>query len=327
MRDPFFNLTRLALKEGESDFHPLEGGEGLVVTLGPNTAFFDRPGRSVARLPGTKNIVRQAPHPIPKRSWIGNELSVFMLMLCGGGDVKLNMIKTLGRQREVLLTAGDGNVVEKIDLADMAKSGAPPLRFLQPSYLCSSAEADIRSVSCDASTMSWSRAPYVYETAEIERSETPAILCLSGRTMVWVERLEPGESQDFALGNVIAATVNLHSKLRPTSQCHPDDYKAIVFDAKRTKAHEELLISASSPGKRGLKGKFREFGRSTKILFDSMRAREGFFVCELTNHSEKPGLVYVQLNKSGFYGGSGFIGLAIKVLSAFFKWTHFSLGH
>jgi hypothetical protein len=326
MRDPFFNMTRLALAEGESDFRPLEGGEGLVVTLGPNTAFFDRPGRSVARLPGTKNIVRQSPHPLPERPWFMNELSVFLLILCGGGDVKLNMIKTLGRQREVLLSAGEGNVVEKIDLSDMAKSGAPPLRFLQPAYLCSSANAVIRSVPCDASTMSWSRAPYVYETGPMENFDAPVILCLSGRTMVWVERLEPGESQDFALGNVIAATVNLHSKLRPTSQCHPHDYKAVIFDAKRTKAHEELLMLARSPKTRGIAGKLREFGRSTKILFDSMRAREGFFVCEMTNHSEQPGFVYIQLNKSGFYGGSGLVGVAIKFLSAFFRWTHFSLG-
>jgi hypothetical protein len=325
MRDPFFNITRLALSVGESDFRPLEGGEGLVVTLGPNTAFFDRPGRSVARWPGTKSIARQTPHPIPKRSWIVNELSTFLLILCGGGDVKFNMIKSLGRQREILLTAGDGNVVEKIDLTDMAKSGAPPLRLLQPAYLCSSANAVIRSVPCDASTMSWSRAPFVYETSEIENSEKPVVLCLAGRTMVWVERLEPGESQDFALGNVIAATVNLHSKLRPTSQCHPDDYKAIIFDAERSKAHEELLSSAVAK-KRGIAGGVREFGKSAKILFDSIRAREGFFVCELTNHSEKPGFVYVQLNKSGFYGGSGLVGVAIRFLSAFFRWTHFSLG-
>jgi hypothetical protein len=326
MRDPFYNMTRLALVEGESDFHPLEGGEGVVVTLGPNTAFFDRPGRSVARLPGTKNIVRQTPHPLPERSFIENEFNTFLLIFCGGGDVKFNMIKTLGRQREVLLTAGDGNVVEKIDLADMARSGAPPLQFLQPAYLCSSANATIRSVACDASTMSWSRAPYVYETGELENPDTPVILCLSGRTMVWVERLEPGESQDFALGNVIAATVNLHSKLRPTSQCHPDDYRAAIFDAKRLSAHEELPTSATALGKRSVAGEIREFGKATKILFDSMRAREGFFVCELTNHSEKPGFVYVQLNKSGFYGGSGLVGVAIKFLSAFFRWTHFSLG-
>jgi hypothetical protein len=143
--------------------------------------------------------------------------------------------------------------------------------------------------------------------------------------MVWVERLEPGESQDFALGNIIAATVNLHSKLRPTSQCHPDDYKAVIFDALRSGAHKELLSSAIGP-KRGLTDRIREFGRSTKILFDSIRAREGFFVCELTNHSEQPGYVYVQLNKSGFYGGSGLVGVAIRFLSAFFRWTHLSLG-
>ena len=40
-----------------------------------------------------------------------NEFNTFMRILCGGGDVKFNMIKTLAKQREILLTAGAGNVV------------------------------------------------------------------------------------------------------------------------------------------------------------------------------------------------------------------------
>ena len=113
MRNPFFSLTRLSLKEGESEFRPLEGGEGLVVTLGPNTSFFDRPSRSVCRWPGTKTIPREA--PILCRNARGmNELSAFLHIFCGGGDVKFNLITTLAKQREILLTAGDGNVVETV---------------------------------------------------------------------------------------------------------------------------------------------------------------------------------------------------------------------
>ena len=170
MRHPFFNMTRLLLEEGESDFNPLEGHEGIVVTLGPNTSFFDRPGRSVARWPGTKTVPRRTPHAIPRRSWIRNEFSAFMRILCGGGDVKFNMIKTLTKQREILLTAGDGSVVEKIDLAELAKEGAPPLLFLQTAYLCSSANLLIQSVPCNASAMSWSRAPYAYKTLPLKNS-------------------------------------------------------------------------------------------------------------------------------------------------------------
>ena len=55
MRHPFFNMTRLFLEEGESDFNPLEGHEGIVVTLGPNTSFFDRPGRFCLPMAGNKN--------------------------------------------------------------------------------------------------------------------------------------------------------------------------------------------------------------------------------------------------------------------------------
>jgi len=326
MRDPFANMTRLFLAEGESDFQLMEGREGLVVTLGPNTAFFDRPGRSVCRWPGTKSIPRQSPHPVPPRSWQMNEFKTFMRILCGGGDVKFNMIKTLARQREILLAAGDGNVVEKIDLAALAKEGVPPLQFLQTAYLCSSTNVVIQSVPCDASVMSWSRAPYVYRTQPLKTLSNPAIVCLAGRTMVWCERLEPGESRDFALGNVIAVSVNAGSKLRPTSQCHPDDYKAAIFEYEESKENKALPTEIGKGGT-AIGGRLREFAAASKILFESIRAREGFFVCELTNPSDKPAYVYIQLNKKDFYGGSGLVGVVIKLASTFFRLAHFPVGH
>jgi hypothetical protein len=315
-RNPFFSRDRPILAEGESDFRLLEGQEGLVVTLGPNTAFFDRPNRSVCRWPGVKTIPRQSPHETPHRSFFVNEGRAFLQIFCGGGDVRLNRVATMGDQRQILLSAGDGNVVEKIDLAELAREGAPELKFLQPSYLCSSAEVAIRSTPCDAATMSWARAPYVYRTEPLESAARQAILCLSGRTMVWCERLEPGESRDFALGNVIAATENIDSKLRPTSQCHPDDEDpaARLCDAPRAIAGAPLVRT-----------RLREFADATRILFESMRAREGFLVCELTNRSERPAYVYVQLNKDGFYGGSGFVGLMVKLVSAFFRLSHLPL--
>ena len=58
-----------------------------------------------------------------------------------------------------------------------------------------------------------------------------------------------------------------------------------------------------------------------------MRAREGFFVCEMTNHSNRPAFVYVQLNRGGFYGGTGLIGLMIRLFSAFFRVSHLTMGH
>ena len=327
MRHPFFNMTRLSLEEGETDFNPLEGREGIVVTLGPNTSFFDRPGKSVCGWPGTKTVPRQSAHSIPQCSWIMNEFSTFMRILCGGGDVKFNMIKTLVKQREILLTAGDGNVVEKIDLTDLAKEGAPPLQFLQTAYLCSSANLVIQSIPCDASAMSWSRAPYAYKTHPLETLSKPAILCLSGRTMVWCERLEPGESRDFALGNIIAVTSNVASKLRPTSQCHPDDYKVAIIEGADTKNNEAVPVSNRAAGKNPIKRQLREFAATSKIFFESVRAREGFFVCELSNHSDKPAYVYIQLNKSGFYGGSGVVGAVIKIVASVFRFSHLSMGH
>lgn len=319
-RSPFFNRDRLSLPEGESDFRLLDGREGLIVTLGPNTSFFDRPNRSVCRWPGIKTIPRQSPHLRRRRSWLANELRAFLHMLCGGGDVRLNRVTTLGKQREILLSAGAGNVVEKIDLAELAREGAPALKFLQPAYLCSSANVTIRSVPCDSSTMSWARAPYVYKTNAVEPLG-PAILCLAGRTMVWCERLEPGESRDFALGNVIAATVNVASKLRPTSQCHPEDHQPAIFGPFDA-ADEGLALFEEARSASPMRMRLREFAAAMKILLESMRAREGFLLCELANRSDRPAYVYVQLNKDGFYGGSGFIGLVIRIVSAFFRFSH-----
>jgi hypothetical protein len=312
-RNPFFNGDRLILGSGESHFRLLDGNEGLVVTLGPDAAFFDRPNRSVCRWPGVKTIPRQRPHPVPKRSLLANELRAFLHIFCGGGDVTLNRVTTIAHQRQILLSAGDGNVVEKIDLAELAREGAPALKLLQPAYLCSSANVTLRSIPCDAATMSWARAPYVYATGPIDNRAESAILCLAGRTMVWRERLEPGESRDFALGNVIAASANVDSKLRPTSRCHPDDEDApsCALDAQETESKGA-----------GLWTKWREFAAATGILFESIRAREGVLVCELTNRSRRPAYVYVQLNKGGLYGGSGLLGVLVRLVSAFFRLSH-----
>ncbi len=314
MRHPFFNLTHLVLRRGESDFALQDDAQGVVVTLGPDTPVFVRPGATVSRWPGAKILARQTPHATPKRGWLAREVDTFKRVAFGGGDVKLSMIKTLGKQRETLLSAGDGAVAEKLDLSEYAREGAPPLLLLQPSYLCSSASISLTSKACDASTMSWARALYVYCAEPPEDRSRAAVLCLSGRTMVWCERLEPGDSRDFALGNVIAATANVSSRLRPTSQCHPDDFRAEIVGEDGVASPREV---APPPG----------LWPSARILLESLRAREGFFVCEMTNHSRSPAFVFIQLNRSGLYGGSGVVGLVIRLLGAFFRLSHLTMGH
>jgi hypothetical protein len=327
MRNPFFNPERIALQQGESDFRLLDAREGLVVTIGPDTSFFDRPSRSVCRWPGTRTIPRQSPHSVPKRSWLANEFANFLYVCFGGGDVKLNRIAASKKQREILLTAGEGNVVEKIDLTKLARDNSPPLLFLQPAYLCSTSNVAIRSVPCDASTMSWARAPYVYQTRPNDDSSKPAILCLAGKTLIWCERIAPGESRDYALGNVIATTANIVSKLRPTSQAHPEDRRLAVMQLGHSRANGLVSASIRKSRNTSFRMRLREFTAAANILFESIRAREGFFVCEMTNDSDTSAHVFVQLNKSDFYGGSGLIGFAIKFLSSLFRLSHLSLGH
>ncbi len=326
MRNLFFDRSSFALGIGESDFRPLERREGIVVTLGPYTHFFDRPGRSVCKWTGVKTVPRQSPHVLRQRSWLMNEIATLAHILFGGGDVKVNMIATVAEQREVLLTAGDGNVVENIDLAKLAREGAPPLLFLHPAYLCSSSNVRFRSIPCNASTISWSRAPYCYKTCPIDDVSRPAILCLAGRTNVWRERLGPGQSRDFALGNVIATTSNVSSKLRPSNQYHVDDLNVVVFNGTDAADDESFSTSKMEISKTELKRMLRELKASLKTLFESIRAREGFFVCQVANHSQRPAYVYVQLNKSGFYGGSGLVGIAVKFASALFRSSHLLTG-
>ena len=267
MRHPFFNLTHLVLREGESDFSAQHQAQGVVATLGPRTEIFTRPGATVSRYPGAKTLPRQSPHAIPQRSRIESERSAFMRIVFGGGDVKLSKIVTLGNQREILLTAGDGAVAEKLDLAELCREGAPALQFLQPAYLCSSARVAFKSRLSDASTVSWARAPFVYRAEKPTDLTRPAILCLSGRTLVWTERLEPGESRDFALGSVIAATVNLTARLRPTSQCHPDDYKAEIYESN---AESELPETPSNAPRRSflLPARVRDLASTMKTLLE-----------------------------------------------------------
>jgi hypothetical protein len=83
-------------------------------------------------------------------------------------------------------------------------------------------------------------------------------------------------------------TTNAASKLRPTSQCHPDDYKVAIIEEGDSKEGKGLSVSKKVEGRNAIKEQLREFAAASKILFESVRAREGFFVCELTNHSDKP---------------------------------------
>lgn len=325
--NPFLNAARLDLQKGESNFRVLEGREGVVVTLGPDTSFFDRPNRSVCRWPGTITIPRQSPHPLPNRSRLMEEFHIFVRILCGGGDVQFNRVTAVSGQRKILLTAGEGNVVEKIDLTELAKEGAPPLMFLQPMYLCSSANVIIRTLPCGPSIMSWARAPFVYLATAPRDLSKPAILCVSGRTMLWCERLQPGESRDFALGNVIAATANLSSSLRPTGKRHPYDHGFCLSGRSHAGGNGKIFSSRCDLDKCSWRAQLRGFAMASKILLESIRTREGFVVCELTNHSDQPAYVFIQLNKSAFYGGSGLVGLVIKFVAAFFRWTHFSMGN
>lgn len=325
MRHPFFNMTRLSLEEGEADFHVLEGRQGVIVTIGPDASIFDRPGRSVSRWAGTGNILHKSPHPVPRRSGLAAELNFISRVLWGGGDVKFNIIRTISGQREVLLTAGDGNVLEKINLSDLAREGAPPLLFLQPAYLCSSSDVEIRSQFCDPSIMSWARAPYVYRARPQNPDSHNSILCVSGRTMVWSERLEPGERRHIALGNVIAVTENVSCALQPTDRAGDED--ALERQPNGAAPDEgEKSRSVEAPARAIKAQKARDFGASAKILFNSVRAREGFFLCELVNESDRPAFVYTQLNKSNLYGGSGLLGVVIRVVSSFFRWGDVALG-
>lgn len=327
MRNPFFNPAALSPRENEGEFRLLDGREALRVTLGPNMSIFCRPGRSVWRWQGTRTIPRQSPHPRRARSRLMREFSLFIRILCGGGDVLLNRVSTQDARRDILLTAGEGNAIEMIDLAALARSGAPPLLSLQPAYLCSSANLVIQSVPCDASTISWARAPYVYRARACpDDLATPAILCLTGRTSVCREQLSPGESRDFALGNVIATTANVTSKLRPANKCRREDATEAL--ERRPAPETEAAIPAipEDLDGRALRRQIRDFLESTKALLESIRARDSFFVCELTNQSDQPAYVFVQTNKSGLYGGSGLVGFILKLAAALFRTTHFSAG-
>jgi hypothetical protein len=313
---------------GDSMFCALDRREGVAVTLGPYAHFFDRPGRSVCKWDGARTVPRQSPHPIPQRSRIMREIAILARLLFGGGDVKVNMIAAQNEPIEVLLTAGAGNVVETIDLGRLAREDAPPLLFLQPAYLCSSSNTSFRSVLSDASTVSWSRAPYVYMTYRIKDFRKPAILCLSGRTTVWRERLDPGQTRDFALGNIIAVTSNVASMLKPSNQYRVDAFRLVSLRTPQTGGDEDAWrISFAAMSREDLSRLFREARAMLKTLFESIRAREGFLVCGLRNDSDRPAYVYVQLNKSDFYGGSGLVGFAVRLASVFFRSSNFLSGH
>jgi hypothetical protein len=109
------------------------------------------------------------------------------------------------------------------------------------------------------------------------------------------------------------------------AKCHPEDGAANAASREHVDASRSSTDDDVAP--RALKDRTADFFRAARVLFESIRTREGFFLCEITNPSGNPAFVFVQLNKSGFYGGSGFMGFVIRFVSALFRSSHLSMGH
>ncbi len=132
--------------------------------------------------------------------------------------------------------------------------------------------------------------------------------------------MQAGDGRDFALGNVIAATANVTSKLRPTSQRHRNDEKASLEPGAG--ARDSGIMK-----KEKAKGPLPGFFKALKVFLEAIRAREGVLVCEMINDSASPAYVFVQLNKSAFYGGSGFVGVVTRTIAYFLRLSRSPLGH
>jgi len=126
---------------------------------------------------------------------------------------------------------------------------------------------------------------------------------------------------------VIAATLNLTSRLRPTSQCHPDDYKAIVYKGEGANDGERAAMAREARERGVIAPRLRGWAPPPKPCSTPMRAREGFLVCEMTNHSNRPAFVYVQLNRGGFLRRHGTDRPDDRLFSAFFRVSHLTMGH
>jgi hypothetical protein len=118
-------------------------------------------------------------------------------------------------------------------------------------------------------------------------------------------------------------TGNIVSRLRPSNQYRADDFK-IVSHRETGSGKEEASQQgpASGPSRSETIRMLREFRASLKTLFESIRAREGFFVCELTNESDAPAYVFIQHTKTGLYGGSGLLGFVVRAATAFFRFAY-----
>ena len=115
--------------------------------------------------------------------------------------------------------------------------------------------------------------------------------------------------------------------LKPSNQYWVDEFRFPIYRAFDAAEEDSRQISFSSFARKDVRRIFREARAAARTFLELIRAREGFFVCEVMNASDKPAYVYVQLNKGDFYGGSGLLGFAVKIASVFLRSPNFLAGH
>jgi hypothetical protein len=304
-----FDHAPVHLAASTCRFEPLADRQGVHVTLDGPATFNYVAGIFYHSSPHVETLFWQCAHSCPPRRLLPRLRNRALRMACGGGDVLVHTIRSYGnfhdRAETVTLRAGLNRRVYEHPITK-----GLGVWFLHKSYICSSADVEIRSVRCNLSRAAAARSLYVLQAKLQSKSKGPGVLYLSGMTDVECIELRPGEGIRINQGHVIGATANLDYICEPITTAHVTERGFLqVFKLKQRKRKQRQAMARTQPG---FYVQLSRAWHHVKVLTDSVLTAEGLYSYSVRNNSPEPACLLLQLDRPFVPDSPGVLGLIVR---------------
>lgn len=308
---PGLDHAPVHLAAGECRFRELPNDRGVEITLDGPAACHYAPGLFYRSSPHVEILFWQSPHPRPPRRPLQRWVRRTMRLLCGGGDVLVHMMRSHGNWHDkpevATLRVGTTRKVWRV-----AMQPEQPVWFLHKSYVCSSAEVEIRTHRCGATRAAVARSLYVLEARLAPRCRS-GTLYLGGYSGIECVSLQPGEGVRINQGHVIGISGTLDHMCEPVTTAHISERGFLQqFKLHRMKRKQRHAALAKGPA---AGSRLHQLWRYLRTLYRSVLTAEGLYVYSVRNNSGAPAQIYLQVDCPFVPDSPGLLGLLLRYIA------------